>query len=401
MFKLGKNELATPFNQGERVPIKDVKLIESQTGPPSYLTEADLISLMEKHGIGTDASIPVHINNISQRNYVTIETGRRLKPTTLGIVLVHGYQKIDSELVLPTMRSAVEKQLNLIAQGTADFRLILKHALEIFRLKFQYFVVNITNMDSLFEVSFSSLADSGKSHSRCGKCRRYMKYIQQKPARLHCSHCDETLSLPIGGIVRVYRELKCPLDDFELLSWNNGNKGRSFPFCPYCYNNPPFPDMSRTSGCNNCTHPTCQHSMTNLGVSSCMECEKGILVLDCTSSPKNWKLGCNSCDCIINCFDDALKVSVDEETCECGSQLVTVVYKQEKTPFADGDDKKTGCIFCFNEFMPLIEKHKAVENRRLNQSSGKPGRGGRGRGRGRANRGRPKDKMSQLMAYFV
>lgn len=79
--------------------------------------------------------------------------------------------------------------------------------------------------------------------------------------------------------------------------------------------------------------------------------------------------------------------------------MVTVTYKQDKSPFANGEDKKTGCIFCFNEFMPLIEKHKAVENRRLNQSRGKSSRG---RGRPRAsNRGRPKDKMSQLMAYFV
>ena len=75
-----------------------VKLQEKQTSPPDYLTESELITLMEKHGIGTDASIPVHINNICERNYVQIVGGRKLQPTTLGIVLVHGYQKVCSDM---------------------------------------------------------------------------------------------------------------------------------------------------------------------------------------------------------------------------------------------------------------------------------------------------------------
>lgn len=85
------------FTANEMLTIDDVKLDERHTSPPDFLTESELISLMEKHGIGTDASIPVHINNICERNYVKVDNGRRLVPTSLGIVLVHGYQKVRNK----------------------------------------------------------------------------------------------------------------------------------------------------------------------------------------------------------------------------------------------------------------------------------------------------------------
>lgn len=83
------------------------------------------------------------------------------------------------------------------------------------------------------------------------------------------------------------------------------------------------------SGCNSCTHPTCPHGMNSNGLSSCLECNAGILVLDPSAAPK-WKLGCNRCDVIIHLFENAHKVTVDTEVCDCGAQLVTVEYKQVK-----------------------------------------------------------------------
>ena len=77
-------ESLQPMRRGDRLRVLEARLDERQTQPPDYLTEAELITLMEKHGIGTDASIPTHIENICIRNYVTVGDGRKLKPTPLG-----------------------------------------------------------------------------------------------------------------------------------------------------------------------------------------------------------------------------------------------------------------------------------------------------------------------------
>lgn len=38
--------------RGDTFTVEEIKLVERQTSPPDYLTEAELITLMEKHGIG-------------------------------------------------------------------------------------------------------------------------------------------------------------------------------------------------------------------------------------------------------------------------------------------------------------------------------------------------------------
>uniref|UniRef100_A0A672QFE1 DNA topoisomerase n=1 Tax=Sinocyclocheilus grahami TaxID=75366 RepID=A0A672QFE1_SINGR len=352
----------------------------------------------------TDASIPVHINNICQRNYVTVESGRKLKPTNLGIVLVHGYYKIDADLVLPTIRSAVEKQLNLIALGKANFHQVLQHTLDIFKRKFHYFVDSIAGMDELMEVSFSPIAATGKPLSRCGKCHRFMKYIQAKPSRLHCSHCDETYSLPQNGAIKLYKELKCPLDEFELVLWTSGSRGKSYPVCPYCFSNPPFRDMKKGMGCNECTHPSCQHSLNSLGIGQCVECETGVLVFDPTSGPK-WRMACNKCNVVVHFFEHAHKVQVSQDSCDsCEASLVIVDFNKTRSPLPDGETQHTGCVFCDPVFQDLVELKHATMRHPMHRAGGARRGRGRGRGRrpvGRGNPKKPKDKMAALAAYFV
>ncbi|XP_065070574.1 DNA topoisomerase 3-beta-1-like [Rhopilema esculentum] len=387
------------FQKGDVCDIKEVRLVEKLTSPPDLLSESELISKMEKHGIGTDASIPVHINNICQRNYVQVTSGRRLQPTSLGIVLVHGYQKIDPELVLPTMRAALEKQLNLIAQGKADFNAVLHHSINCFNSKFEYFRKNIENMDELFEVSFTKLSESGKPLSRCGKCHRFMKLITAKPCRLHCAHCDETYSLPNDGNLKLFKELRCPLDEFELLLYA-GRGGKSTPLCPYCYNHPPFEDMRKGMCCNQCTHPTCKHSIASLSVASCIDCDSGTLMFDPTSAPK-WRMACNKCRVIVHFFKDAHRVAVTDDECDCGSAYMDVEFHKSQTNI--GTPRHQGCPFCDPIFVPMVTayglaKKPGMDNdggRQTRGGGGGGGRGRRGRGGGRRRRGRGRGRRGR------
>ena len=43
-----------------------------------------------------------------------------------------------------------------------------------------------------------------------------------------------------NGAIKLNQEQKCPLDEFELVLWSSGSKGKSYSICPFCYNNPPF-----------------------------------------------------------------------------------------------------------------------------------------------------------------
>jgi len=145
------------YQVGDIVDVKSTKIVEARTEAPGYLTEADLIAQMEKHGIGTDASIPTHISNIIERNYVVVkEPGRRLVPTQLGHAMVKGYCEIDPELVLPQIRANIEKSCELIAKGKADFNQVVAHVLKIFKEKFNYFKLSIGTMERLLNIMLNT-----------------------------------------------------------------------------------------------------------------------------------------------------------------------------------------------------------------------------------------------------
>ena len=224
-----------------------------------------------------------------------------------------------------------------------------------------------------------------------------MKLITSKPERLVCPICNDTYSVPGNGTVKTYKDVQCPLDNFDLLYFTGSTK--SFIFCPNCYNNPPFEDMPKGSSCSRCTNDSCEYSMVANIIGPCSACSlSGSLVLDQGSGPPTWKVYCSKCQFSMSLFKDATKVSVEKDRCfRCQRKSIKLKYSADKSRLPNGMTEFKGCLWCSHELSSTVDAISnfsssfSTQNQRDNgpvrYNSDQSNQGFRGRGRGRGRGG--------------
>ena len=176
------------FTLGEEFEPTEAMITDGQTSAPGYLTEPDLIALMDANGIGTDATMAEHIATIKQRDYVFTrpKAGARGRaginadeppiagrggrggrgggrggrggggrggtalgnntaggveefiPSTLGVALVEGYDKMgfDTSLSKPFLRKELELRLKAICEGRASRADVMRECLRQYKTMF-------------------------------------------------------------------------------------------------------------------------------------------------------------------------------------------------------------------------------------------------------------------------
>jgi DNA topoisomerase IA len=109
----------------------DLKLVEESTKPPNRLTESELLKLMEKDGIGTDATRAEYPKIIIDRGYA-VKNLRIIKPTELGMNLISSLREVDLRLVSPQTRRIIEEYMDMISRGEKKYDEALDETLKIY-----------------------------------------------------------------------------------------------------------------------------------------------------------------------------------------------------------------------------------------------------------------------------
>ncbi|KAF1919231.1 DNA topoisomerase 3-beta [Ampelomyces quisqualis] len=187
------------YTVGETLEPTEANMHDGQTSAPAYLTEPELIALMDANGIGTDATMAEHIAKVQEREYVIARpkggggaaanngngggrgrgqgrgggrggrggrggavahahngrgatTGiQEFIPTTLGIALIEGYDNVGMETSLskPFLRKEMEVQMKAICDGRTTRQDVVQQNLEQYRIVFNRTAQHINVLKSV------------------------------------------------------------------------------------------------------------------------------------------------------------------------------------------------------------------------------------------------------------
>lgn len=135
--KWNSTEQLPELELGAKVELTKCEMKSGKTVPSKYITESELIMLMDANGIGTDATIAEHIEKIQERKYIKAEgtsKNKVFKPTILGRALVHGFEEIGLEesFSKPFLRRDLEVGLKSICQGTKNKQELLNEMIGMY-----------------------------------------------------------------------------------------------------------------------------------------------------------------------------------------------------------------------------------------------------------------------------
>lgn len=165
---------------------KSLTMTANRTTPPPNLSESELISDMDKHGIGTDATIAAHISTIQQREYVVKDEQNRFIPTKLGIALIEAYNSMGYQLNKPFLRAQMEADCQKIARGECRKEDVIRNCLEQMKICFDTCVRESDKLDQAMQKYFTRM---GGAESQ--------DYVVVKQRFSKCGVCDQSMDLKV------------------------------------------------------------------------------------------------------------------------------------------------------------------------------------------------------------
>nr|YP_009530961.1 DNA topoisomerase I [Paulinella micropora]AXY63650.1 DNA topoisomerase I [Paulinella micropora] len=121
----GQEILLPPLKGGDQPKLKTIKALMHETQPPARYTEAALVKILEKEGIGRPSTYASIIGTIMDRGYANLKNNAFI-PSFTGFAVTSLLKKYFPDLVDTQFTAKMEDTLDEISNGKVDWLPYLK-----------------------------------------------------------------------------------------------------------------------------------------------------------------------------------------------------------------------------------------------------------------------------------
>ncbi len=312
------------LDKGAELELLKIRPEEHFTKAPARYSDATLVKVLEKHGIGRPSTYAPTIATIEARNYVSRDEDKRFAPSDIAFVVndllvEHFPQVVDLEFT-----AQMEKRFDDIAEGTEEWQPVIDKFYQPFHTNLVEKSESINKQDIMPEETSTEICDKCNSPMII-KTGRYGKFLA-------CSNFPEC-----KNIKSMTKDGKPSADDAKLKELSEKYKDEKCPNCgeAMIVKNGRFGLFMACTNYPKCkTIKNLKENQNNTGI-TCPKCEKGSIVA------KRGRRGqFYACDNYPECKNAYWSKPTGEKCPDCGSLLLLAKDEAVKCSNKDCDFEK-------------------------------------------------------------
>ena len=246
---LPNNDSKLPIlKEGDKVDIRSMGIVESETKPPYRYNQGSLIQEMDRLQLGTKSTRHDIIGKLFSRNYVQ---GNYMIPTPSGIALTKSLEKHGGGITEPDMTAKLESDMLSISEGKRTLDSVVKESQDMLHEVAEKISVDSADIGK-------EIRDALHSQQHIGVCPTCGNNMSVKRSRngnfIGCDgypECKRAYPLPRGALIQTV-DSTCPVCGLpQLKIIRKGNPPTVQCIDPKCTSNITMNDLGLCPTCKN------------------------------------------------------------------------------------------------------------------------------------------------------
>ncbi len=215
-----KEELLPELKIGEILKVKELKMVEKKTQPPSRYSQASVLKEMEKRDLGTKATRASILQTLYDRGYIK---GKSIGVTKFGEQVIKVLEEYSPKVISEELTSKFEEEMEMVNKLEKKREDVVEEAKELLTDVMKDFKDNEKKIGEELSQAYITFKQDQKTIGVCPKCSKDLTIIVSRKTGkrfVGCSGykdgCDFSTPLPQTGSITT-TDKKCSACNYPII----------------------------------------------------------------------------------------------------------------------------------------------------------------------------------------